>query len=480
MKFDDMALAPGGEGFWGHNQDFRSDRLNALRRLAARPEPMFRLKTPFPGAHTIVINDPSVIGEALVDKVAHIEKAFMLRFSLYPLAGEGLFSANGELWRKQRKVMAPLFTPRALEAYASAMTDCARQVTAGWRDGGQLALHHETTNIAMSVAGKTLFDAETISEADELGHALNVALDWTGHIPGGPLIISHAYARMLTWLAASAVAPQSERASQWLFRAAKRFESPLWIPGDEGTKLRQAIAVLDRRVAKMIADRRAAPGKQDLLSRILDARDDDGQAMPDKQVRDEILTLFVAGHETTAAGLAWAIYLLMQNPTWYQRVQDEVDALTGPPTLADLPRLGLCLRVFREALRIYPPVYLMGRDTTMPLTLGGYELPARTNVLVSPFALHHKPSLWPNPEQFDPDRFLPEQEAARHRYAYLPFGAGPRICIGNHFAYIEAQLVLAELLRTWRFESAARDEPLAAATLRPKNGIAVRLTRRSP
>jgi cytochrome P450 len=200
--------------------------------------------------------------------------------------------------------------------------------------------------------------------------------------------------------------------------------------------------------------------------------------MSDRQVRDEVLTLFVAGHETTATGLAWTIYLACRHPAILAALQREVDAVGDAPGVADLPRLDLCLRAFKEALRLYPPVYAFGRDSLSPVTIAGYDLPPPTNMMTSPWVLHHNPRFWPDPERFDPDRFLPEHEAGRHRYAYLPFGAGPRICLGSHFAYMEAQLALAVILRRYSFELLGDDEPEPGATLRPRHGVRVRVRRR--
>jgi cytochrome P450 len=211
---------------------------------------------------------------------------------------------------------------------------------------------------------------------------------------------------------------------------------------------------------------------------LLDAKDEDGSTMSDRQVRDEVLTLFVAGHETTATGLAWTLYYACKNPEAYAAMEREADAVGDSPRASDLERLDYCLRAFKEALRLAPPVYVFGRDSHGEVSIAGYELPSPTNILVSPWAMHHTDRFWPDPERFDPDRFLPQHDGTRHRYSYLPFGAGPRVCLGNHFAYMEAQFALAVLLRRYRFTLLFDDEPEAGATLRPKNGIRMRVHRR--
>jgi cytochrome P450 len=463
---DEIPYAPGGAGFGGHNTEFRKDRIGVLERLAEADGDFFRLKLPVPGVNAVIANSPELVQEILVEHGKAFDKSDMVRFALFPLVGEGLFTSNGELWRRQRKLMAPLFQPRVLEQYGRDMTECAHRTVADWRDGDEKALLGETTRLTMSVAGKTLFDADTFSEADAIGHALTVALDWTGWMAGRPFAIVHLLTRRLF--------------ESWGWHgAARRLRGPLFHVGRRGRELAEAIRVLDERVQQMIDDRRAATDRpRDLLTSLLEARDEAGAQMDDRQVRDEILTLFVAGHETTATGLAWTLYLLEKNPAWKARVQAEVDAVGGRPTLADLPRLSLCLRAFREALRLYPPVYAFGRDTTEPVEIAGYQLPKRTNVLISPMALHHSARVWPEPEKFDPDRFLPEQEATRSRWAYLPFGAGSRICIGNHFAYMEAQLAIAVILHRYEFELLGDEEPHGSATLRPKHGVRARIRAR--
>jgi cytochrome P450 len=235
--------------------------------------------------------------------------------------------------------------------------------------------------------------------------------------------------------------------------------------------------IADRRAA----DARAAPPRHDLLSLLLGARDEDGAAMSERQVRDEVLTLFVAGHETTATALAWALMLLSQHADVYAAVRAEVDALGHVPAFEDLPRLPLCLRVFKEALRLYPPAYIFGRVTIAPVEVAGYALPKGTIVLVSPYTIQRRPDIWPDPERFDPDRFLPDAEGGRHKSSYIPFSAGPRTCIGNHFALMEGPLVLATLFHFADFALAdARGvAPAPLATLRPKGGIPMRITRRS-
>jgi cytochrome P450 len=480
MDFEALPVAPGADGPLGHNKAFRSDRMGMLRLISRESAPIMRLRLPSPGIHAVAINAPEVVQEMLVENGKHFDKSDMLRFSLWKLAGEGLFTSNGDLWRRQRRTMAPLFTPKVLEAYAGDMVACARRTVDGWADGQPLLLARETTRLTVGIAGKTLFDADTFSEADEIGHALTTALEWTGWVVGRPSALGHIMAkRVMGGLARRTTGPVHDL----LARAAYRLGGPIMLLGRRDRELARAVTFLDDHVQKMIDDRRGATAdgrapRPDLLTRLLDARDEDGARMSDRQVRDEVLTLFVAGHETTATGLAWTLYLAARHPEILAAMVREVDAVGDAPTVADLPRLPLCLAAFKEALRLYPPVYVFGRDSTAPVTIAGYDLPVPTNVLTSPWVLHHSARSWPDPDRFDPERFRPEAEAARHRYAYLPFGAGPRVCLGNHFAYMEAQLSLAVILRHHSFELLGDDEPEPGATLRPRHGIRVRVRRR--
>ena len=458
----------------------RDDRLGALDDFNAQGRDIGRFGTIF--GHVVLANTPELVHEILVSKAKSFAKSPVLRGALHPLAGDGLFTSEGDLWKRQRKIMAPLFQPSAIGAYARAMTQATERAISDWRDGDVVDVARETTRITMAIAGLTLFDADTFEEADQLGAALTTALDWAGEQTSRPTLVVQARASIGLGLLADKV---PEPLSHHLRAASERAVLPILWPGQRSRDLRAAIGLLEQRVARMIADRRARPTeRRDLLSLLLAARDeDDGSAMSDRQVRDEVLTLFVAGHETTANALCWALMLLSQHPAILAAVRAEADAVGRTPTAADAPRLPLALAVFKEALRMYPAVYLFGRVVTAPVQIGEWDLPKGTVVLVGPYALHRKESLWPDPLRFDPSRFSPEAEAKRHKQAFIPFGAGPRSCIGNHFALLEGPLVLATLLRRADLEllHPRGAEPEPSATLRPKNGLPmrVRLRRRA-
>jgi len=474
-SIEDVPIAPGATTL-GHGKMFRDNRLQFLKSIG-ETAPLARVKM----LHRSVLfpNTPELAHEVLVEKARSFEKSPGIRLLLYYIAGRGLFTSEGELWRRQRRLMAPLFQPSAIGRYAEQMFDVATRVTSSFTDGQQIDLARETTRIAMGVVGRALFDANTFDDSDEIGEALTTALGWANHNAASGKIVAHIILLDALDDLAARVPNALKRFHQRLRDAA---EEPFMLDQARARYHKDAIAKLDRKVQQMIEERRRKPGaSDDLLARLLTARDAEDasfKGMSDRQVRDEALTLFIAGHETTATSLAWTFYLLAKHPEWRARVQAEVDALPqGPIDFAHAAKLDVTLRCFKEAMRLYPPVEVLARRTIEPTTLGDVELPARSILFISPWIVHRDRDAFPDPERFDPDRFtrpLP-------RSAWLPFGAGPRVCIGNHFAMLEGPIVLATMMRAARFEiDATRTiEPETFATLRPKGGVpAVVRTRR--
>lgn len=334
-------------------------------------------------------------------------------------SGNGIFISEGDFHRKQRKLMAPPFQPRHIVSYAEAMTYYGEQLQQGWHDGDVIDLNREMTAVTMSIVGKTLFDADVFNETDGLGAAIAVTLEYTTRTFVEPL------------------------------------RPPLSWPTPGNLRVQRAQQMVTNRLQQMIDECRTHTSERnDFLSILLKARDEDGQPMSDQQLMDECITLFAAGHETTATTMAWVWYLLCQHQDVYERVRQEVDSvLQGrAPAYADLERLPYSLQVIKETMRLYPPAITTMREAIEDVVIDGYKVPKGMSVLVSPYVLHYKPAYFPDPERFDPERFTPEREKQLPRYAYIPFGAGPRICIGNHFALMEAQLLLATLVQRVTFD----------------------------
>lgn len=386
----------------------------------------------------VQITAPDLIRELLVEQTASFDKGEGMRKAFQPVIGNGLFISEGLLHHQQRKLMAPSFQPRHLAGYADSMVCYAEQIQQGWREGQVVDMGHEMTQLTMSVVGKVLFDADVFTEADELGAAMSTVLSFVNYS------LSHVFAIPLSWSV-----PRSKKA-------------------------RLALAVLDQRIQQMIVERHArSEQKDDFLSILLRAREEDGGGMTDKQVRDEALTIFGAGHETTSTALTWTWYLLAQHPEIFVQMCREIDTvLQGrAPTYADLSALPYTLQVFKESMRLYPPAYGVSRVALKDCDLNGYPLRKQDVVIVAIYAMHHRPEYYPEPEVFDPKRFTPENEKLLPRYAYLPFGAGPRICIGNHFAQMEGHLLLATLAQRVAFElvpdQTILPDPNKTLTIRP-------------
>jgi cytochrome P450 len=426
---------------------FQQNRLRLFMHIAHKYGKIARLHFgPFP---MVQVTAPELVHSFLVEHASDFGKGEAFRKAFVPIVGNGLFSSNGELHRRQRKLMAPSFQPRHIVNYADTMASYAEQLQRGWRDGTTIEIGHEMTHGTMSIVGKVLFDADVFTETDELGKAMSTVLEQTNYT------LSHLFPIPMTW-----PVPRSLRA-------------------------RRALAVLDSRIQKMIAERRASSEeKNDFLSLLLRAREEDGSSMSDQQLRDEAITIFGAGHETTATALTWAWYLLAAHPDIYQKVLQEVDTvLQGrTPIYADLAQLPYSLQVFKEAMRLYPPAYAVSRVALHDVELDGYQIHKDETVLVAIYALHRRPELFPNPEKFDPERFTPENEKHLPRYAYMPFGAGPRICIGNYFALMEGHLLLTALAQRVTFElipgQRIEPDPNKTITVRPKYGIKMIVRRR--
>jgi cytochrome P450 len=478
MRFRQIPVFPGARRLSGHSAEVRRDTIAFMLEMSESGLPACRFL--FHGRSLLFVNTPELIYELLIQKGKSFEKSDNLRALLHALIGNGLIISETPIWRPQRKLVAPLFQHAQIARYAEAMSLWAERVAADLDDGQQVDIGVQMTQVAMGVVGSVLFDAETFDESDELAHALSTVLKWIQTRSGSFSMLAQATGIRL--LRDTGRWPgRLDSVRQALIDLL--LDPPLW-PTAANRVYRRCLAMLDTKVQRMIEERRRAGlTRRDLLTLLLAAQDEEsGSGMSDKQVRDEAMTLFLAGHETTAIALSWTWHLLSQNPDCYARLCAEVDALgDGPIGFDDLPRLPYALQVFKEAMRIYPPVPVLDRQAIEATQLGEYEVPRGTVVILSPYALHRHPDLYPEPERFRPERFEPEQEAERHKCAYLPFAVGPRVCVGNHFAMMEGQIVLATVARRARFETSGAPlphEPASFAVLRPRGGVPVRVSLR--
>lgn len=407
--------------------------------------PFFRL-----GSYSVyLLNHPELVREVLVTQQSKFIKSRALQRARV-LLGEGLLTSEGQIHLRQRRLVQPAFHRERLAAYADVMTQCAVAVRDRWSDGSTLDISEEMMRLTLAVVGKTLFSADVESEASEIGEALTTVL------------------KMFRLL----MMPFSEYLEKLPLPSMRRFE--------------KARARLDATIYGLIEERRkSGRDRGDLLSMLLLAQDEegDGGGMTDQQVRDEALTLFLAGHETTANALTWTWYLLSQNPECERRLHEELDTvLQGrAATGADLPSLRYTEMVLAESMRLYPPAWAIGRMSKEAVELRGVRIEPGSICIASPYVMHRDPRWFSDPERFDPMRWTPEARDARPKFAYFPFGGGARLCIGERFAWMEGALLLATLAQRWRLRLAPgqKVEMLPLITLRTKYGMRMKLERRS-
>jgi len=428
----------------GQMQGFQRDPLAFLENAAHEYGDIvhFRLGP----NHLYLFNHPDYIRDLLVTDSRNFHKGKALKRA-NALLGNGLLTNEGESHLRQRRLVQPAFHRQRLAGYAGVMADCAARTSDRWQDGAQVDIHHEMMRLTLAVVGTTLFDADVEGEADEIGGALTQALDLFG--------------RRL-----SLFGPLLDR-----------------LPLPSNRRFREAQARLNATIYCIIDEHRAGSrDRGDLLSMLLLAQDTDGSGMTDRQVRDEAMTLFLAGHETTANALTYMWYLLGRHPEAEARLHQEVDRTLGDrlPTFDDLPRLQHTRRIMCEAMRLYPPAWVVGRMALADYPVGDYVVPAGSGILASQWVMHHDPRYYPDPYRFDPERWTPETEAARPKFSYFPFGGGPRMCIGEQFAWTEGILMLATLARRWQLRPVAGRpvELRPLITLRPRDGLPMTLQRR--
>jgi cytochrome P450 len=419
---------------------FRRDPIGLLEQLATYGD-LVRVRVP--GRDAFLINHPDLVRDVFVTDHRAFHKGPTIQAAKL-LLGESLLTSEGEHHRRQRRLIQPMFHHDQIASYADTMVRGATRTVERWRDGQELDVLAEMSTLTLSVVGETLFGTDVDEERSvTVRRALTDTLG----------MFNRVYSP--------------------LFRLLTRLPSPTM------RRLRRVESDLDDVIGAMLAERReGGAAGDDLLSVLLRARED-GVGMTDQQVRDEALTLFLAGHETTSIALTWTWWLLARNPEVEARFHDEVDGLEAPPTVDDLPRLAFTRAVLDESIRLRPPAWAIGRNAVADHRAGEFVIPSGSVVVASPWLLHHDERWWPDADAYRPERWLAGRpEGSRH--AYIPFGGGPRRCIGEPFALLEATLVLATIARRWRFRTVSDEPPglQPVVTLRPKGGLRMRVERR--
>ena len=425
--------------FWRNPLGFLSEtaRLGDVVRLRLGPYRAYLLTT------------PALVQQVFQTLHRQTEKKSPVQRGAKQILGEGLATSEGEFHLKQRRLLQPAFHRARIEGYGREFVKQTACHVASWKDGDELDMAQEMTRLTLAIVAKTLFDADVGDEAAEIGRVVEDA----------------------TALFKSVLLPFPELRKR--------------LPLPSTRRMARARARLDKTIYRFIAEHRAdGRDRGDLLSMLLDIRDDEtGEAMPDRQIRDEALTLFAAGHETSANGLTWAFYLLSQHPEVIAAATRQIDAVLGGrlPEPADLPNLPILRQIFAESLRLYPPGWLITVVALEDITVGDYRVPANAMVMMAPWLMHRDPRFFEDPLEFRPERWTPQMQEALPKYAYFPFGGGPRVCIGEHFAWMEAVMVLAVVLSQWRLDLApqARVEIQPVLTLRARYGMPMVLRRRS-
>jgi cytochrome P450 len=422
---------------------FRRDPLTFLAAAAREYGDIVGLR--FLHFRTYLITHPDYIEDVLVHHPRKFVKGRVLQANKR-LFGNGLLTSEGDFWLRQRRLAQPAFHRARLAAYANTMVEYAERMVAAWQDGEERDAHQEMMQLTLQIVGKTLFDADVSHDAREIGKTITLLLDF-----------SSDFRRLIF--------------------------TPKWLPTPRNIQTTLAIRRLNKVVYGMIAERRAS-GRDagDLLSMLLAARDEDGSQMDDRQLRDETLTLFLAGYETTANLLAWTWWLLATHSSVEKKLYEELHAVLGgrSPTIDDLPRLVYAGQVITESLRLYPPAWGMARLAIEDHEIAGYPVPVGTGLAIAQWITHRDPRWFEAPEEFLPERWAGDLQKRLPRFAYFPFGGGPRQCIGNMFALMEGTLVLAAVAQKFRLilMPDAQIVPMASITLRPKNGVPVRLQKR--
>jgi cytochrome P450 len=437
-----LAAGPRGLPLLGSLIDIQKDYLGFMTRVARQYGEIasYRLGN----LPLYQVNSPQGIQHILQDKHHNYIKGEYWD-SLRQFAGNGLIVSEGAFWLRQRRLMQPVFHRQRIHQYEEIINNASNTLVDRWcfiaASRQPVDINRELTHLTMEIVTRALFSTQVSDEGNEISQAITTVLDHANYLFATP------------------------------------FYPSLAVPTPRNRRARRAMERIDEIIYKIIAERRRSDTQSnDLLSLLMEARDqENGEGMSDRQLHDEVLTIFIAGHETTAVALTWCLFLLSQHPDVERRLRCELESVLGgrAPTIDDLPALSYTRQVLDETLRLYPPAWASNRSTLADDEICGYFIPANSVVVFSPYVIHHDPRLWDKPETFDPGRFAAERSAERHRFAYFPFGGGPHQCIGMGFALVEAQLVLAAIMQRYRMELVPgyRAELKPSITLHPNGGM---------
>ncbi len=436
-------LPPGPKGhpIMGVMREFNRDTLGFITRCRDYYGDVVRSR--FLYLHAYFLYHPNDIETLLTTNARSYRKARSLRSPFFHrLVGNGLVTSEGDFWRRQRRLAQPAFHRQRISSYGDVMVEYTQRAIGHWQKGELRDIARDMTRLTLEIVVKTLFNSDVSNDADHVGQILS------------GLVKPFASQATLKWI----------------------LDNRLPTPGHR--RYFNAVSEIDRIVFRIIAERRAnGYDEGDLLSMLLQAQDDDGSQMSDGQLRDEVMTLFLAGHETTALALSWSWYLLARNPQAEQKFHDELDEVLGgrAPDVSDLPKLKYSEMIAKEAMRLYPPAYAVGREAIEETEIGGYRVPKGTQLFAFQWITHRDPRYFHNPDEFEPERWLGDINERLPKYAYFPFGGGPRQCIGNYFAMMEIVLLLATIGRRFSFSLAPDHavEVLPVLSLRPRDGIKV-------
>ncbi len=436
---------------WGQSWRYLRNPVSLMQEAASYGDFVTMSVRP---ALVYLLNHPDLIQETFVTQHKRVGRGLTSETLKY-LLGEGLITSEGAFHLRQRRLMQPHFHHHQIATYAATMTDYAQRHPQRWTDGMEVDMVQEMQELTLHIVVKTLFGLALPSDVERIGTAFN----FSNHY----LIARHRQLRPLRQLCHRLPLPLTRR-------------------------FRRELAFVDLTIADLIAQRRQLEGdRDDLLSLLLhtldnESADPEERGMSERQVRDEVVTLFAAGHETTALALTWTWYLLAVHPEWQTRWYAELDTILGdrPVTLSDLPHLTVTDQIITESMRLYPPIWSIGRMAFEPFELAGFPIPAGAMLLAPPLIVHRDPRWFDEPLSFRPERWTPEFRQSLPPFAYFPFGGGPRRCIGDSFAWMEAQIVLATLGQNWRMHHVS-DSPVALepmVTLHPKGGMPMVVERR--